>query len=1012
MRFAMSRSPHQATPSASSALPDAVFRSIADHAVDLIYCKDRDGRYTYVNEAVGQFFGKPTTELIGKLPGDVFEPVTAKLVADGDRRTLAGEEIRSIRELTIGGEPCMIHVIQTPLHNDAGEVVGLSGIARNLTVDHLLGSALIDSERRGKALLDASPVPMMMLSDSGIIEYLNPAFTATLGYTLKDISDIEGWWRRALPNREERERLSRSLADAIRIGAPALLGEWKALAADGTDRILATAYSRVGAKGLLTLQDQTGLIRLARHAHAQESLLQHITDSARDAIFTKDCELRYTFVNPAIAMLLGLPVEYLLGRKTDELFSPEDAAAIATVDRQALAGKITETIHDLTVQDHRRTFHTVRTPIRDDAGTIIGICGIVRDVTVQRRIDRMLNLTQFTVDHVATVVLWLNRQGQLIHANRAACDLLGYSLDELLKRRAEHIFPAMDAAAWPIHWALLQQQKTLRLETDLADKAGARIPVESAINYLEYDGRSFACHLITDLHGRREAEAEFRRLGTAVEQAAESIMITSIDGAVTYVNPAFTRLTGYARDEIIGHNARILNSGRQGPEVYQDLWRTIGAGETWRGHLVNRKKDGSLYEEEAVISPVRDPQGNTISYVAVKRDVTREMAMEQQLRQSQKMEAVGNLAGGVAHDFNNLIMVISNCAKFARDSLPGDAPAIADLDQVIEAGRRAATLTRQLLAFSRRQTLARETEDLGRIIRELEKMLRRLLRENIAFNIHLPVGDCPVKVDVGQIEQVLVNIVVNASDAMPGGGTLTIAAEANVPMDDAHRDLLAELPGHPEARFARLRIVDTGTGMSPAIAAHIFEPFFTTKGVLGTGLGLATACGIIRQHEGAIGVVTQPGKGSEFFIYLPMDTGDTSLAAAAAKTPLPHGRESILLVEDNALVRKITRRILTEAGYQVMESDNGRNALALLEKGEHRFDLLITDVIMPEMDGISLAVKTQELFPGTGVIFISGYPLAALSAHGLRCAPENLLQKPFSPQELGMRVRTVLDRQH
>jgi PAS domain S-box-containing protein len=873
-------------PPPGSPLPDSVFRAIADQTSDMVFCKDTEGRYSYVNNALAKLLGKPVAAIVGQRPADILDPETAMIVADADRRTLAGEEVRSVREIGLAGAARLIQVVQTPIRDAAGTVIGISGICH----------------------------------------------------------------------------------------------------------------------------DETELLASIRRAEENERLLRSITDSARDAIFVKDRDLRYTFVNPAMAAIMGLPAERLIGHTPKEIFTPEDAVTVAEVDRKALSGEVAEAIRELAIGDQRRTFHSIQTPIRGDRGEVVGICGVVRDVTVQRRIDRMLNFTQFTIDHISTAVLWLTPEGRVVHANRAACTLLGHTLEELLRLTVEEFSGNFTAAIWQGDWDELRRQGSLLREVELIAKDGQRIPAEAAVSHLVYEGRHHACCLVTDLRGRRAAEAEFRRLGTAVEQAAESIMITDTAGVVEYVNPAFTRLTGYARDEVIGHNARLLNSGRQGPEVYRELWRTITAGETWRGRLVNRKKDGSPYEEEAVISPVRNPQEQIISYVAVKRDITQEVALEQQLRQAQKMEAVGNLAGGVAHDFNNLLMVIGNCAKFALDALPAGSGAAADLEQVIEAGRRASTLTRQLLAFSRRQTLSRQTEDLGQIVRELEKMLRRLIREDIVLDIVLPPTPCPVKVDIGQIEQVLVNMAVNASDAMPGGGRLTIEVEADVPVSPGHRRILTEPPTCPGSRFARLRIADSGTGMTPEVAAHIFEPFFTTKGARGTGLGLATAYGIVRQHEGAVGVLSQPGRGSEFVVYLPLDAGETELSADfAERLKLARGRESILLVEDNPLVRKITRRILESLGYQVTDAENGRRALAILET-EPCFDLLVTDVVMPEMDGISLAVKAQELFPRTGVIYISGYPLAALSEHGLSCSPENLLQKPFSPQELANRVRAILDR--
>lgn len=369
-------------------------------------------------------------------------------------------------------------------------------------------------------------------------------------------------------------------------------------------------------------------------------------------------------------------------------------------------------------------------------------------------------------------------------------------------------------------------------------------------------------------------DQERRRLSAAIEQAAESVVITDMAGDILYVNPAFERTTGYSRTEVLGRNPRILKSNRQDAAFYKQMWATLTTGQTWKGHLVNKKKDGAFYTEEATISPVLDEKGSIVNYVALKRDVTRELQLEEQLRQAQKMEAVGRLAGGIAHDFNNLLTVLIGNAALALDVLPPDHPVYSDLQVIERSARRAADLTRQLLAFARRQISHPQILDLNELILGIEEMLRRLIRADIELVTALASVRGHVRADIGQLEQVLVNLVVNARDAMPNGGKLTLET-ADVVVNEDH---VRRHPEVPPGEYVRLAVTDTGIGMTESVKAHLFEPFFTTKEVgQGTGLGLATCFGLVKQNDGYILVDSEPGQGASFKIFLPrMETEATT----------------------------------------------------------------------------------------------------------------------------------------
>ena len=364
----------------------------------------------------------------------------------------------------------------------------------------------------------------------------------------------------------------------------------------------------------------------------------------------------------------------------------------------------------------------------------------------------------------------------------------------------------------------------------------------------------------------RRAEAERGRLSAAIDMAAEMVVITDAEGSIQYVNPAFTVITGYARAEALGQNPRFLKSGTLDAAFYHDLWKTISGGRTWRGSFANKKKDGTLYTSHVTISPVRDDSGAIINYAAVERDISRELALEEQARQSQKMETIGHLIGGVAHDFNNLLQAILSYCEILLQETPPHDPRYDHLTGIEKAGNRAAELTRQLLTVGRKQDLVQRATDINVLIADLNKMLRRIIGKNIVIESDFAPQLDHVLVESCQIGQILINLAVNARDAMPDGGRIIFKTSAHV---FSEADAAAQPEIRP-GRYACVSVTDTGTGIPPEILDKIFQPFFTTKGSgKGTGLGLATSQGIASQHGGWLGVSSEVGAGSSFKLYLP-----------------------------------------------------------------------------------------------------------------------------------------------
>jgi PAS domain S-box-containing protein len=513
--------------------------------------------------------------------------------------------------------------------------------------------------------------------------------------------------------------------------------------------------------------------------------------------------------------------------------------------------------------------------------------------------------------------------------------------------------------------------------------------------------------LAREIQERKLAEETLGRLATAVEQAFETIVITAVDGTILYVNPAFERTTGFAAREAIGQNPRILKSDAHNAGFYRKIWETILAGGVWSGQFVNRRKDGTLYTEDSTISPIRDETGQVVNFVAVKRDITQELRLAEQLRQAQKMEAIGQLAGGVAHDFNNLLQGIMGYTQIALDHLEKTDKIHHDLEQVLKAGERATVLVRQLLSFSRRQNIQRRGLDLNQVIGDLMKMLRRVIGEHIDLQFSPAQGVKTVFADPGQIEQILMNLCVNARDAMIKGGRLAIATRNAVLDKEFCANNLWASPGE----FAVLRVSDNGCGMAGEVREHIFEPFFTTKDTgKGTGLGLATVYGIVKQHNGLIDVASAPGHGARFDIYLPANGQTAENEDRFETTPARGGNETILLAEDDEIVRNLAVRILRGGGYRVLTAQDGEAALLQFARHKEAIDLVILDVVMPRLSGRAAHERIVALRPGVPVLFSSGYSMQLLESGIAPADGARLIQKPYEPDDLLRTVRETLDQ--
>jgi PAS domain S-box-containing protein len=515
--------------------------------------------------------------------------------------------------------------------------------------------------------------------------------------------------------------------------------------------------------------------------------------------------------------------------------------------------------------------------------------------------------------------------------------------------------------------------------------------------------------LLEEIAERKRSQGALSLRNRAIQSVSQGITISDpneADNPIVYASAGFERMTGYREDEVLGKNCRFLQGKETDKDTVRQIRDAIVAGEACAVEILNYRKDGTPFWNALSVNPVHNESGTLEYFVGVHDDITHRMQLENQLRHSQKMEAVGRLAGGVAHDFNNLLTVISGYSDLIL-AAPKDEESVVESARLInEAGSRAAALTQQLLGFSRQSMLRPEMLDINEAVTEAGKLLRRLLGSDIEFRTVLHPELHQVKVDPGQLDQVLMNLAINARDAMPGGGKLTIET-SNVLLSDDYVATHLDCKSGPHVMLA---VSDTGCGMDREVVARVFEPFFTTKEKgKGTGLGMATVFGIVQQSGGCIHVYSEPGHGTMFKIYLPAVAGPILSAGDTATRLGIRGAETVLLVEDDERIRELALSTLERFGYTMLAAANGNEALRIAADHRGALDLLLTDVVIPTVSGPELAKRIQVLFPEVRVLFMSGYTDDAVMRLGLLQGTVSFIQKPFGQVDLARKVREVLD---
>lgn len=795
------------------------------------------------------------------------------------------------------------------------------------------------------------------------------------------------------------------------------------LLAGATDYVLKDNLDRLGMVVVRAVNESE--IRAA-HQSAQAALRKSeerarlLFEYAPDAFYLIDLAGRFLDGNRAAEEVVGYRREELIGKSfldLELLDASQRGCATESLARCAQGQATGPEEYRLRRKNGSLVTVEIRTYPVEIQGQML-VLGIARDVTGRKQAEVELRQSEERLravwEHSIDGMRLTDSRGRIIAVNEAYCRLVKLPRERLL---GELFTVAYDESGTngmletyreQVESGKLVPRQTVRAR--LWNKQ--ELDWDIATSAVEVGGTGkLVLTIFRDITERKVLEEAQRRLAAAVEQAGECIVITDVQGTIQYVNPAFVRVTGYSLQEALGQNPRLLKSGKQDAAFYQQMWQELSQGNSWNGRLINKRKDGTLIEADASITPIRDGAGRITNYVAVQHDVTHQVQLETQLRQSQKMEAVGQLAGGVAHDFNNLLLVMRGNAELLQMEPFGETePARECLRQITAAAERAANLTRQLLAFSRKQVMQSQPVVLNEIIANVAKMLKRVIGEHIDLKCHYSIGLPYVQADAGMMEQVLVNLAVNARDAMPRGGELHISTERVELGTTATPESAEARPGE----FVRLSVRDNGTGIAPEHMSHLFEPFFTTKQAgKGTGLGLATVYGIVKQHQGWIEVNSQPGAGATFRIFLPTVPAPPAKTPTEAREQTPRGgTETILLVEDEVAVRVMTRRVLEHFGYQVYEAARAKEAMDVWAAHREEIEVLLTDIVMPDgVNGWELAEGFHSQKPALKIILMSGYNNAAAEKGTafLKKTKSQFIQKPCATNVLLEAVRKGLD---
>ncbi len=999
--------------------------AIVDTSEDSIIGKDLDGVVLTWNRGAEKCFGYRAAEMVGQSIRLVFPPEEADELPRILETVRRGESIGEHEAVRVrkDGQRLTMSLSLSPLRGADGAVVGALVIGRDITERQRSLAALRENAARYQSILATAMEGFWMIDAHARLLDVNEAYVRMSGYSVADllrmrVADLEA--AEAVPAISERIRR------VLETGGDRF--ETRHRRKDGTvfDVEVSVQVLPDGDGRMVGfLRDITDAKRAAAEREERAEVFNASQRVGRIGSYELDFARAQFQASDVLEELFG--IEHRAWHPLSDwadLLHPSDAERMVRYLSQTVRAERRPFDQEYRIVDTRdgavRWMHGLGELRSDSTGEPVTMIGTIQDVTAHRAAEDALRDSEsrwkFAIEGAGDGLFdWYVPAGRAFFSDQWKAQLgyagaeIGSGLDEWQGRVHPDDLPRVMA---DVSALLDGATPSYQSEFRMRRKDGGWVWILARGTALSRDAAGRALRVIgthTDITSHRRDEQMLRLERGALEAAANAIVITDQAGLIVWANAAFTAFTGYGLDEAIGRRpGDLIRSGVHDRAFFEQLWTTILAGGVWSGEIVNQRKDGTRYTEDMTITPLKDARGVITHFVGVKQDITQRKLLEEQFRQSHKMESVGRLAGGIAHDFNNMLAVILGRTELALRQADTALPLHAHLKEIEQAAKRSAGLTRQLLAFARREVITPRPLDLNESIGEELKMLRRLIGEHISVEWKPAPSSWQVLMDASQLDQILANLCVNARDAIGAGGTLTIAVK-NVVADASVSLRFADAePGE----YVSLSVTDTGGGMTKEVQVHLFEPFFTTKATgQGTGLGLSTVYGAVTQNRGHIRVASEPGRGTTFEILFPRYTA-APVETAQADAPAPRakpGHETILLVEDEALVLELTGTVLDEAGYVVLRANGPDEAIDLAAVHVGAIDLLVTDVVMPKMNGRELATALTSRVPHLKVLFMSGYTAGVPGLTEATSDAAHFLAKPFTIDELLTKVREVLN---
>jgi len=1002
-------------------------QAILDNTTSVIYLKDKEGRYILINSQFEDLFHVTKEKVLGKTDHDIFPGEIAEAFRANDLKVLEANIPFEMEEIAPHDDGPHTYIsVKFPIYGRKGLIIGICGISTDITERKRAEEALRESEERFRTLFEqaADCIILMEIMPEGvpIIRDVNSATSRILGYDYSELVGKPVSILLANPDRQERVTDRRQ-----KIISGQQVFEEKHRCKDGTIRDFEVSIKeiQIGSEtfSLGILRDITERKRAEEALRESESKHKSLIDNFNDMIFTIDLTGKVTFASQSTKQILGYESAEIINMNILDFIPEEDRKrAIETIPKGMKGEKIKQYQTQVITKSGEKVLLEIGFSRIYKDGAVVGAQAIAKDITARKRAEEALRNSEerfrelFANMSSGVAVYEAVDDGKdfvIRDFNMTGEKISNISRDRVIGRIATEVFPGLEA--FGLLGILRRVWKTGTSETQPASFykdnriSGWR---ENRVFKLP-SGEVVA--MFDDISESKRAEAALRdseeKHRILYESSRDAIMtLEPPDWRLTLGNPATVEMFR-ARNE-----AEFTSKG---PWAFSPEYQPDGrlSADKAKEMIEKAVKDGSSFfdwthkrldgeEFPATVLLTRFEWKERTALQATVRDITEMKKLESNLHQAMKMEAIGRLAGGIAHDFNNILAVIIAYAGFIKEDLKEDDPMREDAQEIYDAGQRAATLTRQLLAFSRKEAIKPEIINLNNLVGNLDKMLRRIIGEDIELETIMAEDLGNVKADTGQMEQALANLAVNARDAMPDGGKLTIETK-NVYLDEQYSQTHVFIA---HGSYVMLAVSDTGCGMDAKTMSRIFEPFFTTKEVgKGTGMGLATVYGIVKQNNGYILAYSELGQGTTFKIYLPDTTESLKpIGNDLITSDTFRGNETILLVEDEEAVRQVASRILKNNGYKVLEASHGREALLICEKYRGPIHLLLTDVIMPQMSGKELADRLRKTFPEMKIVYMSGYTDNTIAHHGILEDDIVFVQKPFNERDLLEKVYKTL----